>query len=109
MSSRFPCDAAPSISRAGEALAAYMAGDIAGTDKDQFLCATCQTPPVSSAASVARRLHDQRNVAPVALLTAATTFCDAVSISASVSDRSRGWKTTSIAIDFLPGGSRSPS
>ena len=48
-------------------------------------------------------------MAPVAFTTAAITFWQAASISASVSVRSRGWNTTSIASDFLPSGSLSPS
>src|SRR4051794_24414615 len=51
----------------------------------------------------------QRRTAPVAFATAATTFCPAISISASVSVRSRGWNTTSMASDFFPSGSFSPS
>jgi hypothetical protein len=50
-----------------------------------------------------------RSIAPVAFTTAAITFCPAASISASVNVRSRGWNTTSIASDFLPADSFSPS
>src|SRR4051812_36492138 len=49
-----------------------------------------------------------RSVAPVAFATAATTFWQAASISASVRVRSRGWNVTSTASDVLPSGSLSP-
>ena len=50
-----------------------------------------------------------RSSAPVAFATAATTFAEAASSSASVSVRSRGWNTTSIASDRVPSGTFSPS
>ncbi len=46
---------------------------------------------------------------PVAFATAATTLAQAASISASVNVRSRGWKVTSMASDFLPASILSPS
>ena len=61
-----------------------------------------------AASRMSRCAGHQRSVAPVAFATAATTFSLAASISASVSVRSRGWNTTSIASDFLPDGRRSP-
>lgn len=50
-----------------------------------------------------------RSVAPVALATAATTFCATASISASVSVFSRGCSVTSMARLTLPSGRFGPA
>src|SRR5262249_13060 len=50
-----------------------------------------------------------RNVPPVAVATAATTFCATASISTSVSVLSLGARRTEMASDFLPSGTPLPS
>lgn len=50
-----------------------------------------------------------RSAPPVRLATSATILAASASISASVMVRSRGWRVTAIATDFLPGAMPCPS
>jgi hypothetical protein len=77
-------------------------------DRQGSECVVSSRRHAAPAACGRARPGHQRSVAPVAFATAATTFSLAASISASLSVRSRGWNTTSIASEILPDGRRSP-
>jgi len=68
----------------------------------------CRSGEEEDERSQIRGAPRHRSVAPVFLLTSATTLAMTASISASVSVRSRGCNVTAIATDFEPSGTPAP-